>query len=131
MLPSPRRTDQGRRIEADVCQRQRAPIHRQRHDLTCALFRPASSGSAGGDAVPTGRALWARLYGCATKPCGLGPDGSRSFTQTDTGGAIAPALLKAMRLEDQSVTDNELRQATRLRLVEELLKRPARLWDHP
>ena len=41
------------------------------------------------------------------------------------------AVEQTMRLEDQSVADGDLRQNTRLRLVEELLKRPARLWDHP
>ena len=38
---------------------------------------------------------------------------------------------QTMRLEDQSVTDGEMSHDTRLRLVEELLRRPARLWDHP
>ena len=38
---------------------------------------------------------------------------------------------QTMRLEDQSVADNNLRNDTRARLVEELLKRPARLWDTP
>ncbi len=38
---------------------------------------------------------------------------------------------QTMRLEDQSVKDSDSRQDTRARLVDELLKRPARLWNHP
>lgn len=41
------------------------------------------------------------------------------------------AVEQTMRLEDQSVTDSNLRLETRDRLMEQLLKRPARLWDHP
>jgi predicted DNA-binding mobile mystery protein A len=41
------------------------------------------------------------------------------------------AVEQTMRLEDQSVADNSLRLETRDRLLEQLLKRPARLWDHP
>jgi len=41
------------------------------------------------------------------------------------------AVEQTMRLEDQSVVDSNLRLETRDRLMEQLLKRPARLWDHP
>jgi len=41
------------------------------------------------------------------------------------------AVEQTMRLEDQSVADSNLRLETRDRLMEQLLKRPARLWDHP
>ena len=41
------------------------------------------------------------------------------------------AVEQTMRLEDQSVADSNLRLETRDRLLEQLLKRPARLWDHP
>jgi predicted DNA-binding mobile mystery protein A len=41
------------------------------------------------------------------------------------------AVEQTMRLEDQSVADNSLSLETRDRLMEQLLKRPARLWDHP
>jgi predicted DNA-binding mobile mystery protein A len=41
------------------------------------------------------------------------------------------AVEQTMRLEDQSVADNNLRLETRARLMEQLLKRPARLWDNP
>jgi predicted DNA-binding mobile mystery protein A len=39
------------------------------------------------------------------------------------------AVEQTMRLEDQSVADGDLRSQTRARLMEQLLKRPARLWD--
>jgi predicted DNA-binding mobile mystery protein A len=41
------------------------------------------------------------------------------------------AVEQTMRLEDQSVADSSLRLETRDRLMEQLLKRPARLWDYP
>ncbi len=41
------------------------------------------------------------------------------------------AVEQTMRLEDQSVADSNLSLETRDRLMEQLLKRPARLWDHP
>ena len=41
------------------------------------------------------------------------------------------AVEQTMRLEDQSVADSGLRLETRAKLMEQLLKRPARLWDHP
>ncbi len=41
------------------------------------------------------------------------------------------ALEQTMRLEDQSVADSDLRHETRARIVDQLLKRPTRLWDHP
>ena len=41
------------------------------------------------------------------------------------------AVEQTMRLEDQSVVDSNLRLETRDRLMEQLLKRPARLWDYP
>jgi predicted DNA-binding mobile mystery protein A len=41
------------------------------------------------------------------------------------------AVEQTMRLEDQSVADSNLRLETRDRLMEQVLKRPARLWDHP
>lgn len=40
------------------------------------------------------------------------------------------AVEQTMRLEDQSVADAGLRLETRAKLMEQLLKRPARLWDH-
>ena len=49
--------------------------------------------------------------------------------------AVADQQLRAveqtMRLEDQSVANSDLRLETRAQLMEQLLKRPARLWDHP
>ena len=41
------------------------------------------------------------------------------------------AVEQTMRLEDQTVADSDLRSETRARLMEQLLKRPARLWDNP
>ena len=41
------------------------------------------------------------------------------------------AVEQTMRLEEQSVADSGLRLETRAKLMEQLLKRPARLWDHP
>src|SRR6201995_4390149 len=41
------------------------------------------------------------------------------------------AVEQTMRLEDQSVADRGPRLETRAKLMEQLLKRPARLWDHP
>ena len=41
------------------------------------------------------------------------------------------AVEQTMRLEDQSVADGGLRLETRAKLIDQLLKRPARLWDHP
>ena len=38
---------------------------------------------------------------------------------------------QTMRLEDQAVRDNALRKEGRQRLIDELLKKPARLWDDP
>jgi hypothetical protein len=34
-----------------------------------------------------------------------------------------------MRLEDQAVEDNQAARALREQAIEDLLKRPARLWD--
>ena len=36
---------------------------------------------------------------------------------------------QTMRLEGQGVDDDEQRKRTRKRLADELLRRPARLWD--
>ena len=41
------------------------------------------------------------------------------------------AVDQTMRLEDQAVHEQATRNATERRLVEELLRRPARLWDGP
>jgi hypothetical protein len=41
------------------------------------------------------------------------------------------AIEQTMLLESQSVTNKQLRQETRQRLVDELLQKPARLWDEP
>lgn len=64
----------------------------------------------------------------------LYPEQPLSKTMRARAETVADQQLRTveqtMRLEDQSVTDNELRQETRARLVDELLKRPARLWDH-
>jgi len=65
----------------------------------------------------------------------LYPEEPLHTTMRARAEAIADKQLRSveqtMRLEDQSVTDSELRNDTRARLVEELLKRPARLWDTP
>jgi predicted DNA-binding mobile mystery protein A len=65
----------------------------------------------------------------------LYPEEPLSKTMRTRAGMVADQQLRAveqtMRLEDQSVSDSGLRQDTRARLVEQLLKRPARLWDHP
>ncbi|MBR0939039.1 mobile mystery protein A [Bradyrhizobium jicamae] len=39
------------------------------------------------------------------------------------------AIEQTMRLEDQAVEDNQAARALRERAIEDLLKRPARLWD--
>jgi predicted DNA-binding mobile mystery protein A len=49
----------------------------------------------------------------------------------EIAGRQLHALEQTMRLEDQSVTDRSQRKETRARLMEQLLKRPARLWDQP
>lgn len=41
------------------------------------------------------------------------------------------AVEQTMRLEAQEVTDRARRQDTHARLAEDLLRRPARLWDEP
>lgn len=38
---------------------------------------------------------------------------------------------QSMRLEDQAVRDDGVRKEQRRRLIEQLLQRPARLWDEP
>src|SRR5579871_2743234 len=64
----------------------------------------------------------------------LYPEEPLQTTMRARAEAVADQQLRSveqtMRLEDQSVTDSELRQDTRARLVAELLKRPARLWDN-
>lgn len=63
------------------------------------------------------------------------PEEPLTKTMRARAEAVADQQLRAveqtMRLEDQSVTDGKLRQDTRARLVDQLLTRPARLWDHP
>ena len=63
----------------------------------------------------------------------LYPEEPLNKTMRARAEAIADKQLlsveQTMRLEDQSVADTELRKDTRARLVDELLKRPARLWD--
>jgi len=63
------------------------------------------------------------------------PEQPLSQTLQSRAEKIADQQLRAveqtMRLEDQAVTDKALRQETRARLLDQLLKRPARLWDHP
>jgi predicted DNA-binding mobile mystery protein A len=65
----------------------------------------------------------------------LYPEEPLHTTMRARAEAIADKQLQSveqtMRLEDQSVADTELRKVTRKRLVDELLKRPARLWDAP
>jgi predicted DNA-binding mobile mystery protein A len=46
-------------------------------------------------------------------------------------GKQTRAIEQTMKLEDQAVTDNEAAQALRDQRVEELLRRPSRLWDEP
>lgn len=41
------------------------------------------------------------------------------------------AIGQSMKLEDQAVDDGDERARQRARLVEQLLQRPARLWDEP
>jgi predicted DNA-binding mobile mystery protein A len=41
------------------------------------------------------------------------------------------AIEQTMLLESQSVTNKQLRQDTRQRLVDQLMEKPARLWDEP
>src|ERR1700743_3209680 len=41
------------------------------------------------------------------------------------------AVEQTMRLEDQSVADRGLRLGTRAEVIDQLLRRPARLGDHP
>jgi hypothetical protein len=64
----------------------------------------------------------------------LYPEQPLSQTLQNRAEKIADQQLRAveqtMRLEDQTVADSELRHDTRARLLDELLKRPARLWDH-
>ena len=54
---------------------------------------------------------------------------------TERASALAAARLasveQTMRLEDQSVADPARRAEAHARLVAELLRRPARLWDAP
>lgn len=63
------------------------------------------------------------------------PEQPLSQTLRARAQAVADQQLRAveqtMSLEDQSVADSDLRHHTRARLVEQLRKRPARLWDHP
>ena len=63
----------------------------------------------------------------------LYPEEPLHTTMRARAEAIADKQMRSveqtMRLEDQSVADIELRKDTRARLVDELLKRPARLWD--
>ena len=65
----------------------------------------------------------------------LYPEEPLHATMRARAEAIADKQLQSveqtMRLEDQSVADTEVRKDTRARLVDELLKRPARLWDAP
>ena len=65
----------------------------------------------------------------------LYPEEPLTQTLSARAEAVADQQMRAveqtMRLEDQSVADSNLRLETRDRLMEQLLKRPARLWDHP
>ena len=65
----------------------------------------------------------------------LYPEQTLSQTLRTRAEMVADQQLRAveqtMRLEDQSVADSDLRSETRARLMEQLLKRPARLWDNP
>jgi len=65
----------------------------------------------------------------------LYPEQPLSQTMRTRAEVVADQQLRAveqtMRLEDQSVADSDLRSETRARLMEQLLKRPARLWDNP
>jgi predicted DNA-binding mobile mystery protein A len=65
----------------------------------------------------------------------LYPEQPLSKTMRARAELVADQQLRAveqtMRLEDQSVKNSDLRNDTQTRLVEQLLKRPARLWDNP
>jgi len=63
------------------------------------------------------------------------PEEPLHLTMQQRAETIADKQLRAveqtMRLENQSVADIGLRKNTRAHLVQQLLQRPARLWDNP